>query len=196
MGKAELTSEYILKVVAPYFNKHGYHATSMSDITRITGLTKGAIYGNFANKENLALEAFRYNVRKVINEIAKAIEAKKTAPEKLFAVTSFYRRYIDYTKEMGGCPIVRVGLDSMNNNDLLAQKVQRISIKLKSSLVDIVEQGKAKGEIKDSVSSSKFVNILFSMIDGAILNTSILANQELVDDCMDHLDQMIIQIGK
>lgn len=61
--KAELTSQYILEIVAPIFNKNGYTATSMTDITKATGLTKGAIYGNFINKEDLAIASFKFTVK-------------------------------------------------------------------------------------------------------------------------------------
>ena len=61
--KAEKTSQYIVETTAPLFNKNGYTGTSLSDITDTTGLTKGAIYGNFKNKEELALEAFNFNVK-------------------------------------------------------------------------------------------------------------------------------------
>ena len=61
LSKAEVTTKYILETVAPIFNQKGYAATSMDDITRATGLTKGAIYGNFKNKETLAIEAFKKN---------------------------------------------------------------------------------------------------------------------------------------
>jgi TetR/AcrR family transcriptional repressor of nem operon len=36
----------------------GYSGTSMSDITAATGLTKGSIYGNFENKDEVAIAAF------------------------------------------------------------------------------------------------------------------------------------------
>ena len=61
-GKAEQTTRFIISTVAPIFNKNGYYGTSMSDITAATGLTKGAIYGNFKNKEDLAFAAFEFNV--------------------------------------------------------------------------------------------------------------------------------------
>ncbi len=48
--KSDRTKQFILEKVAPVFNKNGYFGTSMSDITEATGLTKGAIYGNFKNK--------------------------------------------------------------------------------------------------------------------------------------------------
>ena len=50
LTKSELTSKFIIETVAPIFNKKGYAATSMSDITNATNLTKGAIYGNFENR--------------------------------------------------------------------------------------------------------------------------------------------------
>lgn len=59
--KAERTTQYIIETVAPIFNKYGYVGTSMSHLTEATGLTKGAIYGNFENKEALALASFEYN---------------------------------------------------------------------------------------------------------------------------------------
>jgi len=69
--KAERTTAYIIKTVAPVFNKHGYVGTSMSDLTEATGLTKGALYGNFENKEALALSSFEYNSKILLAAIDK-----------------------------------------------------------------------------------------------------------------------------
>src|SRR5262245_58413217 len=96
-GKAELTTEYILKTVAPVFNKYGYAATSMAEITKATKLTKGAIYGNFENKEQLALEAFNYNIRKVIGMVSEKINAETSPLKKFKAITVFYRNYYGLT---------------------------------------------------------------------------------------------------
>ena len=60
------TSEIILNKVAPIFNKQGYVGTSLTDITKATGLTKGAIYCNFSNKEDLALKSFQLNIKVAI----------------------------------------------------------------------------------------------------------------------------------
>ncbi len=43
LTKAEITTQFIIDTVAPVFNKFGYAGTSMSDITKATGLTKGAV---------------------------------------------------------------------------------------------------------------------------------------------------------
>ena len=65
MGKAEETRQTIIEKAAVIFNKNGYQRTTMSTLTKALGLTKGAIYGHFADKDELAVEAFRYSVRKI-----------------------------------------------------------------------------------------------------------------------------------
>ncbi|MEL6536474.1 MAG: TetR family transcriptional regulator, partial [Bacteroidota bacterium] len=47
------TKELIITRAMPLFNTKGYTATSISDITNATGITKGAIYGNFQNKDEV-----------------------------------------------------------------------------------------------------------------------------------------------
>ena len=64
MSKAERTKNFIIEKTAPLFNMKGYSGTSMSDITAATGLTKGSIYGNFENKDEVAIAAFLFRWQK------------------------------------------------------------------------------------------------------------------------------------
>jgi TetR/AcrR family transcriptional repressor of nem operon len=61
MSKAEKTKQFIIEKTATLFNTKGYTSTSLSDITAVTGLTKGSIYGNFENKDDVALQAYKHN---------------------------------------------------------------------------------------------------------------------------------------
>ncbi|NGM90654.1 helix-turn-helix transcriptional regulator, partial [Parapusillimonas sp. SGNA-6] len=65
MSKSENTKQFIVEKTAPVFNTKGYAGTSMNDIMSATGLSKGCIYGNFENKDEVALAAFDYNHNKV-----------------------------------------------------------------------------------------------------------------------------------
>jgi len=122
--KAEKTTAYIIETVAPIFNKCGYIGTSMSDLTEATGLTKGAIYGNFENKEALALSAFEYNRNILISEIREKLTVSGSALEKIFSLVHFYRQYDVFTLPYGGCPILNVGVDAQHNNSQLAAAVK------------------------------------------------------------------------
>ena len=54
LSKAERTKQFIVEKAAAVFNEKGYAGTSMNDLTIATGLTKGSIYGNFENKDDIA----------------------------------------------------------------------------------------------------------------------------------------------
>lgn len=52
--RSEATRELLLLSAARLFDEHGYAGTSISDISRKSGLTSGAVYFHYSSKENLA----------------------------------------------------------------------------------------------------------------------------------------------
>jgi AcrR family transcriptional regulator len=49
------TRTLLLEVATAEFLAHGYHATSLERVAEAAGFSKGAVYGNFAGKEELCL---------------------------------------------------------------------------------------------------------------------------------------------
>src|ERR1700752_4274548 len=96
MSKAEITKAYIIEKSAPIFNTKGYAGTSLNDMTEATGLTKGSIYGNFANKDEVALAAFDHNLQKVSSIINGEMAKHATAKEKLLAHVAVYENFFKY----------------------------------------------------------------------------------------------------
>ena len=171
LSKAEQTSKYIIETVAPIFNKKGYAATSMADITKATGLTKGAIYGNFKNKEAVAIEAFNKNVNDLLKRIALHQEQSKSPLKKLYLIIDFYRNYYDYSKVLGGCPILNIGVDSKNQDTALLERVRYVIDKTQGNVAKLVDWGKEAKEIRPEVDSKAFAKLLYSQIQGAIFMT-------------------------
>ncbi|MDO5972036.1 TetR/AcrR family transcriptional regulator [Flavivirga aquimarina] len=191
--KAALTSQYILEIVAPIFNKNGYAATSLSDVTSATGLTKGAIYGNFKNKEDLAIASFKFTVKNMLKQIADHLSKSDSPIEKLFLITDFYRNYYDYSKQLGGCPVLNIGVDANNQNTLLLQKVRHVIEKIQDQVATIIEDGIEIGEISSEINAMDFAKRLDTMIQGAIFMTYTMDDNFYIQDTMNLVDNMIIK---
>ncbi len=189
--KAELTSEYILEIAAPIFNKNGYAATSMRDITEATSLTKGAIYGNFKNKEELAIAAFKYTVKNMMKRIAEHLTLSESPIQKLFLITDFYRNYYNYSKQLGGCPVLNIGVDANNQNTLLLKKVKQVIEKIQDQVATIIESGIEAGEISTTINAMQYAKRLDTMIQGAIFMTYTMDDELYMKDTMNQIDQMI-----
>jgi TetR/AcrR family transcriptional repressor of nem operon len=190
-SKAERTTNYILETVAPYFNKHGYTATSMSDLTKATGLTKGAIYGNFESKEDLSLKAFDYNIKRVIMEMRSYTQKAKTPLDKLYALTAFYRIYHDYTSNLGGCPILNVGVDANNNNGQLHKRVKQVITELQDKMIYLIEKGIEAGQLKPELNPKIYARRIFALMEGSIFMSITMESGSYIKDMMNFIDQMI-----
>ncbi len=189
--KAERTTAYIIETVAPIFNKFGYVGTSMSDLTEATGLTKGAIYGNFENKEALALSAFEYNRNHLLGVIDEKLAVDGTALEKLFSLMAFYRQYDVFSLPLGGCPILNVGVDAQNNNTLLVAAVKETIKDIEGKIALVLENGANKGEIRLPVPPLQFAKQLFTMIQGAIAMSTMTRDRKYLINTMTYLEHLV-----
>ncbi|MFT4661337.1 MAG: TetR/AcrR family transcriptional repressor of nem operon [Patiriisocius sp.] len=190
--KSEQTKKYILEKVSPVFNSRGYFGTSLSEITEVTGLTKGAIYGNFANKEDLAVAAFNYNIRSIIGKITIITNEIDSPLAKLLAISNFYRNYYERYMVNGGCPVLNVGIDANNNNQKLFIRVREVLVKLQLALTNIIEQGKQSEEFVGTIDSKKYGALMFSLIEGAVFTSTIMKDPNYLKDMMNHLDKIIL----
>ncbi|MEX2602675.1 MAG: TetR/AcrR family transcriptional regulator [Gracilimonas sp.] len=191
LAKIEKTKAYILETVAPIFNKQGYVGTSLSDLTKATGLTKGAIYGNFKNKEELAVQAFKLNLGRVVSSLNKELQKANSAREKLLRLTNYYRRYYEFTQDFGGCPIANAGADTNHTNPILFQFAKTASKRLEEGIQSIIEEGIENGEFRRRTDAEKEARVFFSMIEGAVLMASIQDERKYLTDMMNLLDSHI-----
>lgn len=58
--RSEVTKQRILDAALRVFRERGYTATSVEDLCRASGVTKGAFFHHFESKEALALSALEY----------------------------------------------------------------------------------------------------------------------------------------
>ncbi len=191
ISKSEKTAKYIIEKVAPLFNQKGYAATSISDLTTATGLTKGAIYGNFQNKEELAIKSFNFSVNQVLKSISMHQNKNKSPLQKLYLITDFYKNYYNFSKKLGGCPILNNGVDAKNQNTNLHNEVVLIINKTQTNIAKLIEQGIKNGVIKRTVNSKKFAKRLYSHIQGAVFMAFTMNESNYLDIAVEDMNLII-----
>lgn len=191
--KAALTSEYIIEISAPIFNKNGYAATTLNDITKATGLTKGAIYGNFKNKEELAYASFKYMVKSLMKPLSEHLQLSNSPLKKLYLITDFYRNYYTFSKPLGGCPILNIGVDANNSNSILLHKVREVIQRIQDQLCTLIEDAIQANEISCEINAMQYAKRIDTMIQGAIFMTYTMNDEVYIKDTMNLIDTMIFK---
>jgi len=189
--KAERTTAFIIETVAPVFNKHGYMGTSMSDLTEATGLTKGALYGNFENKEALALAAYEFSINRLLDAIDERLNLEGGSLEKLFSLTKFYRNYDVFTRDMGGCPVLNVGVDAQHNNAQLSAAARETIKIIEGKIALVLEEGVNNNELRLPVPPLQFDSHLYTMLHGAIAMSTIPGDRKYLMNTVAYLEVLV-----
>lgn len=190
-SKAEKTTAFIIETVAPIFTKYGYVGTSMSALTEATGLTKGALYGNFKNKEDLALRAFEFSSSILIDAIEKTLETPGTASDRIAALTRFYKTYDDFIQSLGGCPLLHTGVDSKNNNADLNASAREVYRRIEGKIAAVLEEGVNAGQMHLPVTPLQFAKQLFTMLQGAVAMYTTTGDRKYLINTVAYLDVLI-----
>jgi len=191
-SKSENTTHFIITTAASVFNRKGYAGTSLSDLTKATGLTKGAFYGNFKNKEDLAVQAFKQNVKRVILPLSQKLTVCSKIIDKLFTITDYYRHYYDNARQIGGCPLLNVSVDTRHTNPALFKAAKAISKKLETQLKEIIQTGVKNNELKKNIDPDKYAKNIYAMIEGAVFMSFTQGDKDYLTHMMNHVNDVIL----
>lgn len=190
-SKSERTKLFIVEKTAPVFNTKGYAGTSLSDLTHATGLSKGSIYGNFENKDEVALAAFDYNFGKVVTYIRAKIDSNETSIEKLLVYPETYRNFLKIPFLKSGCPLLNTSTEADDTHPLLREKANEALKLWKNSIERIIKTGIENREIKSNTKVAQFAIVTMSLIEGAVMQAKLTGNPIALNTTMDYLEDMI-----
>jgi AcrR family transcriptional regulator len=99
--KKARTRERLLAAARTVFAKRGFAAASLDEVADEAGLTKGAVYSNFANKEDLVLAVLEDSFNRRLDDIVSRVDTDASLEEAarlggaLFMAISGEERWLD-----------------------------------------------------------------------------------------------------
>ena len=190
-GKAEKTKQFIVEKTAPIFNMKGYAGTSLNDMINATGLTKGSIYGNFVNKDDVALAAFDFNLKKVNTVIRDEMSTRRTFREKLLVYTKVYENFLEFPFPEGGCPVLNTAVEADDTHPALKQKASEAIIRWKDNLSRLIQNGIESKEFKQDVNPEQTALTIIATIEGAIMITKLTGKLNYRRAIMQSVEKLI-----
>ena len=194
MRNPEVTKQTILKKSGILFNTQGYKATSISNITDATGLTKGAIYRHFTSKDALEIETLTH-LSGIMNEKLRwRIKEQPTAGKKLRAVVRFFESYISDPPIIGGCPLLNAAVEADDAHPDLRKTATTILNGLRSSLISILEKGIYYKQLKRGLDKELYATLIIACLEGAIMMSKLSGNDGDIKRVIKHLEKQIAEI--
>lgn len=191
MTKAERTRQFIIEKTAPVFNEKGYAGTSLTDLMEATGLTKGSIYGNFENKDEVAVAAFDHNFGQVTAMLRAEMSQYDSPLDKLKVYPRIYRHFLEIPFLQAGCPVLNTATEADDTHPLLRAHAQAAMDYWRSSTERLVQRAIDTGEAKPESDPQVVASLLIALVEGSIVQAKLTRNPMALHHAMDHLEHLI-----
>jgi AcrR family transcriptional regulator len=179
----------ILDISAALFSSKGFNSTSIEEIAAEADVSRGVIFYYFDGKKELGEETVRQGLRNYGNYVQERVAGKRTAREKLL---EFVDACIDYTNEHRNDYLMYVDtLGCFGSSEDNYSMLENVNQRTRVLLVDLIEEGKAAGEI-GQVPSTELADIIQGVVDGLMALGAVEPAQVNLKGCKQLLRKMLI----
>jgi TetR/AcrR family transcriptional regulator, acrAB operon repressor len=162
----------LLDIAIDCFARYGYQATSIDRIAKAAGVTKGALYYHYKDKEDLLFAAVQNRVGQFERRVATDMSSMTDAAH---ALGEAARVCFDHaTKSNHRRLIVTLMVESLDSNPRLAAQFRAMMQRFREFVRDIVRRGQEHGEFRRDVDA----NVAAEVYAGAIMGAEIQYYQD------------------
>lgn len=163
--RTEPSRHHLLEAAIECFATHGYQGASIDRIAKAAGVTKGAVYYHFKDKEELLFET----VRNRIVEFESRVLAETSPDDDTLAVL---RRVIDAcfvtaTESNVRRFIMTLMIEALGTNPDLSDVFRLELRRMRGFLADVVRRGQERGVVRTDVLPDEAAALIVSAIMGA-----------------------------
>lgn len=151
---------FILNAAAEIFARDGYHQAAISDICRNAGISNGALYKYFSNKEDLFLALLDYGIN-IIRELYDQIETNTPVLETLQRIFTGIK---DLARERGFIISIYLDLGTCALNHFAMVRSDELEEVGRNFLTELLTRAASHGEIPDSVDIPSAVFFIDNLI--------------------------------
>ncbi len=153
-----------------------------SDITTAAiaqqmGLTQGALFRHFPNKDAILLAVMEWVAERLLDRVDRAIEA---APSPIAALEAAFMAHIDFVVKHPGVPRILFG--ELQREEVSPAKlvVRRLIRDYSSRLKRLVEDGKARGELATGLDADAATTLFIGSIQGLVMQSLIAGSVKAI----------------
>ena len=160
MSRPKLFSvEDVLAKAVRQFSTHGYHDTSVGDLTQCMGIGRGSIYDTFGSKRGLFVSALRSHIERYDASLWKIVD-QSAAPAAAFRNV--------FARAANDCGfILKAAVELAAHDDEIGRIVTDVWCEVESLFGTLIEEGQGAGEIAEHVDPASTARALLGMCLGS-----------------------------
>jgi TetR/AcrR family transcriptional regulator, transcriptional repressor of aconitase len=159
----------IIQAAVTVFSEKGYHRATISDVVQRSGLSVGAIYTHFKNKEELFLHSCDLISGQGLDEMAIRLAPLTSSSDRLRAAVAYYVETIDEFEDAPGqVGLIRAWAEAGEEPGVREMLVRRRE-RLVGAAQLLIREGISGGELPSSLDVDAIARGFMALLDGLLL---------------------------
>lgn len=141
-------------------------------IARHMGVTQGALFKHFPTKEAILQSVMEWVAERLMSRVEKAA---RSATSPAAAIEAMFMAHVEFVAQHPGVPRMLFGELQRAEQSAPKRMAQTLIRRYRERLHQLIEAGKAEGELSATLDTDAAITLLIGMIQGLVMQ-SLLAN--------------------
>ncbi|HXX59355.1 MAG TPA: TetR/AcrR family transcriptional regulator [Dehalococcoidales bacterium] len=168
MRRKEQSKEDIRKAARELFTQFGFEKVSIADLARKAGVSQATIYNNFGSKENIEREYVITMVDNFINQAREILTSDKPYRVRLDVFIQLLEDSLFQPNDIDHADFPPNILDDPK----IKRMQDEVGEKIGSLILEFINEGKKKGEVKSQI-SEEALSIFYKSFIGIFFNSEL-----------------------
>jgi len=190
-AKGAATRDQILDVAGKLIHLRGYHATSLDDVLKESGVGKGNFYYYFKSKEDLGYAILDRMLQAFVERTLEPAFADAVA-DPVVQIKEFLDRVLDNQRQrscIGGCPMGNLASELSDVHEGFRQQLAGMFLQWRVTLAEVLARGRESGRLRSGLDPASAAEFLVAALEGAILLTKVTRDISVMERCVTELKQ-------
>ncbi len=163
----EFDESAVVAAARDEFWTRGYTATSVDDLTTVTGLGKGSLYGAFGDKHGLFVRALDDYVISAVESVrAQLLDPTRRAYDRLTGHLRDQAKAVAADTSRRGCMMAKAAAELGATDDAMERTIEQAYAIWRGELADCIKQAQLDGAIDGNTSPQALAITLLAFMRG------------------------------
>ena len=166
------TQKKIVNAAERLILKGGYEGTSLNDMVAAAGVSKGALFHYFTNKQAVSLDVLeKYANEQIFLPLEKHMMTAPSVKQGLMSwLQESYRAYAQWKFE-GGCLLGNMALELSDRDPEMRERIKQIFLQWENQMVGFLKPVAAQGKLL--MEPRQFARLLISSYEGITMSVKV-----------------------
>lgn len=192
----DATRQRILQAAFEEIYRKGFQGMRLDDLLAATGLTKGALYHHFTNKQALGYAVVDEVIRRMVEEVwIRPLESAADPLAELIGLLEHIGESMGERLVTVGCPLNNLAQEMSPLDEGFRQRLDEVFAGWRSAVAGALERARQQGNLRSDLDTDRTATFVVAALEGGIGLSKNAQNPQRFAECSAALVDYLRSLG-